>query len=334
LIWPTIIARNGGTLSYSPSFGYDLCARRLKDGAAIDLDLSRWRVAGIGGDMIRPAVLSRFAEAFHGSGFRKEAFVASYGMAEATLGITFAPLDRGIELDNVDLNLLEQEAHAVPIANQDEQARTRAFVLCGQVLPGHELEVRAANGAPLPDRRIGRIMFRGPSLMQEYFNSREETARVLTADGWLDTGDLGFFLNGSLVVTGRSKDLILANGRNIWPQDLEWLVEHDVDGVRNGDVAAFSVDQAESEDIILLVQCRATDQTARASLCQAVAESVRAAAGVNCSVVLVPHNSLPQTSSGKLSRARARQMYLDLLRAEPSNDHTAPRFEPQSAAAL
>lgn len=332
LIWPTIISRNGGTLSFSPSFGYDLCARRVKEGAAADLDLSTWRVAGIGGDMIRPTVLARFAEAFQDSGFRKEAFVASYGMAEATLAITFAPLDRGIDLDNVDLDLLEQEVRAVPVANENGHARTRAFVLCGQVLPGHEVEIRAPNGVVLPDRRVGRIMFRGPSLMREYFNSREETARVLTDDGWLDTGDLGFFLDGSLVVTGRSKDLILANGRNIWPQDLEWLVEHEVEGVRNGDVAAFSVDHAESEDVILLVQCRATDQAARARLRQTVADTVRAAAGVNCSVVLVPHNSLPQTSSGKLSRARARQMYLDLQWAEPSNDQTAPRFERYSAA--
>jgi fatty-acyl-CoA synthase len=333
LIWPTIIARNGGTVSYSPSFGYDLCTRRLKDGMAADLDLSTWRVAGIGGDMIRPTVLTRFAEAFQGSGFRKEAFVASYGMAEATLGIAFAPLNRGIELDNINLDLLEQEARAVPVANEDRHGRTRAFVLCGQVLPGHEVEIRAANGASLPDRRIGRIMFRGPSLMREYFNSREETARALTDDGWLDTGDLGFFLDGSLVVTGRSKDLILANGRNIWPQDLEWRIEHDVEGVRNGDVAAFSVDEAESENIILLVQCRAADQAARASLRQTVADTVRAAAGVNCSVVLVPHNSLPRTSSGKVSRARARQMYLDLLRADPSNDQTALRLEPYSAPA-
>jgi fatty-acyl-CoA synthase len=327
LIWPTIIARNGGTLSYSPSFGYDLCARRMKDGAMAGLDLSKWRVAGIGGDMIRPNVLSRFAQAFEGNGFRKEAFVASYGMAEATLGITFAPLDRGIETDMIDLDLLEQEARAVPVTSDEEQARTRAFVLCGEVLPGHDVEVRGPDGAPLPDREVGRVMFRGPSLMREYFNSREETTRVLTGDGWLDTGDLGFLLDGALVVTGRSKDLILANGRNIWPQDLEWLVEHDVEGVRNGDVAAFSVDEAEAENIVLLVQCRATDQAARESLSQTVADTVRAAAGVNCSVVLVPHNSLPQTSSGKLSRARARQMYLDLARAVPSNDQTAPRLE-------
>ena len=332
LVWPTLMSQNGGTVCYSPSFGYDLCARRVKDGAADHLDLSRWRVAGIGGDMIRPGVLSRFADAFGSCGFKKEAFVASYGMAEATLGITFAPLDRGIELDNIDLDLLEQEARAVPVAAENGSTRSRTFVLCGQVLPGHEVEIRAADGAPLPDRKVGRVMFRGPSLMREYFNSREETARVLSGDGWLDTGDLGFFLDGSLVVTGRSKDLILANGRNIWPQDLEWLVEHEVEGVRNGDVAAFSVDNSESEAVVLLVQCRTSDETARENLRQAVAETVRVAAGVNCTVVLAPHNSLPQTSSGKLSRARSRQLYLDLLRKERlSNGESTHLARPSSA---
>jgi fatty-acyl-CoA synthase len=334
LVWPTLMSQNGGTVCYSPSFGYDLCARRVKDGAADHLDLSQWRVAGIGGDMIRPGVLSRFADAFGSCGFKKEAFVASYGMAEATLGITFAPLDRGIELDNIDLDLLEQEARAVPIATDSGGNRSRTFVLCGQVLPGHEVEIRTTDGATLPDRKVGRIMFRGPSLMREYFNSREETARVLSDDGWLDTGDLGFFLDGSLVVTGRSKDLILANGRNIWPQDLEWLVEHEVDGVRNGDVAAFSVDDSESEAVVLLVQCRTSDETARENLRQAVAETVRVAAGINCTVVLAPHNSLPQTSSGKLSRARARQLYLDLLRKERQSDDESTHPAPASSAVL
>jgi fatty-acyl-CoA synthase len=331
LIWPTLISQNGGTVSYSPSFGYDLCARRVKGGATDHLELSQWRVAGIGGDMIRPGVLSRFADAFQSCGFRKEAFVASYGMAEATLGITFAPLDLGIELDNIDLDVLENEARAVPVADDGGANRTRAFVLCGQVLPGHDLEIRAPDGMTLPDREVGRIMFRGPSLMREYFGSREETSRVLSADGWLDTGDLGFFLDGSLVVTGRSKDLILINGRNIWPQDLEWLVEHEVEGVRNGDVAAVSIDEAEGESVVLLVQGRSSDEEVRANLRQAVADTVRAAVGVNCLVVLVPHNSLPQTSSGKLSRARARKMYLESLRTEAEVDDVPASFLPYSA---
>ena len=324
LIWPTLIAWNGSTISYSPSFGYDLCARRAMKSSTDHLDLSKWRVAGIGGDMIRPKMLSRFADAFHGCGFRKEAFLASYGMAEATLGISFAPIDRGIEVDRVDLNLLQEEGRAVPAPMNG--GNVREFVLCGQVLPGHELEIRSANGSVLKEREIGRIMVRGPSVMQGYFSNREETARVLSADGWLDTGDIGYLVGGSLVVTGRSKDLILVNGRNVWPQDLEWTVEHQVDGVRAGDVTAFSVDEGEGERVVLLVQCRKSNVASREALRRAVAAAVLATAGFNCTVVLVPRNSLPQTSSGKLARARARQMYLASLFGESQVD--APMTTP------
>jgi fatty-acyl-CoA synthase len=314
LTWPRLIAHNGGTISYSPSFGYDLCARRAMAVPTDRLDLSRWRVAGVGGEMIRPAVLSRFAEAFRGSGFRKEAFVASYGMAEATLGITFAPLERGIEVDNIDLDLLQKGGRVAPVNGGG--GRAREFVLCGRVLPGHELEIRGTDGTVLADRQVGRIMFRGPSVMQGYHSSRAESERVLSADGWLETGDLGYLLGGSLVVTGRSKDLILINGRNVWPQDLEWAVEQQVEGLRPGDVAAFSVDETEQERIVLLVQCRQSEGTLREALRRSVGQVVLATAGFECTVVLVSHNALPRTSSGKLSRVRARQMYLASVRAE------------------
>jgi fatty-acyl-CoA synthase len=321
LIWPTLIAQNGATISYAPSFGYELCARRATSASIDRLDLSRWRVAGIGGDMIRPAVLSRFAEVFGACGFREEAFVASYGMAEATLGIAFAPLDRGIETDRVDLECLREERRAVPAP--DGAAGTRDFVLCGRALPGHELEIRDESGRVLGEREVGRIMVRGPSLMREYFANPAETARVLSREGWLDTGDLGYLIGGSLVVTGRSKDLILVNGRNVWPQDLEWAVERQVDGVRQGDVAAFSVDGAAGpEHVVLLVQCRTSDDALREALRRAVAEVVLATAGLHCSVVLVPHNSLPRTSSGKLSRTRAREMYLAGARRASSREET------------
>jgi fatty-acyl-CoA synthase len=258
--------------------------------------------------------LSRFAAAFRCCGFRKEAFVASYGMAETTLGISFAPLGRGIEVDRIDLGVLREESRAAP-ANSNSPG-VRELVVCGRVLPGQEIEIREANGRVRGEREVGRIMIRGPSVMREYFSNREETERVLSSDGWLDTGDLGYLVGDSLVVTGRSKDLILANGRNVWPQDLEWAVEHQVDGVRQGDVAAFSVDEAEAERVVLLVQCRTSDVEQRAALRNAVAEAVLATAGLNCTVVLVSHNALPRTSSGKLSRTRARQMYLASLPGE------------------
>jgi len=312
MIWPTLISRNGGTLSFSPSFGYDLCARRAASGVRADnLDLSRWRVAGIGGDMIREKVLSNFAESFSPDGFRREAFVASYGMAEATLAISFAPLATGIKTDHVDLDQLEAAAIAEPVKrNGAAGPRSRSFVNCGKVLPGHELEIRDADGNLLGERMAGRVMVRGPSLMQEYFGNHEETSRVLSQDGWLDTGDLGYLIDGSLVITGRSKDLILINGRNVWPQDLEWAVEQEVDGVRSGDVAAFSIDEAAAERVVLMAHCRKTNESEREDLRQAIIETIRVRAGLDCEVMLVAPHSLPQTSSGKLSRTQARQLYL------------------------
>src|SRR5581483_7591410 len=150
----------------------------------------------------------------------------------------------------------------------------RTFVACGPALPGHEIEVRDAGGKTLGERQIGRVFFRGPSVMRGYFGQPELTRETLSADGWLDTGDLGYLLHGEIVITGRAKDLIILNGRNIWPQDLEWAAEDGVAELRRGDVAAVSVENKDEEDaerIIVLVQCRTSDPEARAKLQREVA---------------------------------------------------------------
>jgi fatty-acyl-CoA synthase len=146
--------------------------------------------------------------------------------------------------------------------------------------------------------------------MEAYFNAPEETASVLSGDGWLDTGDLGYMLEGQIVITGRAKDLMIVNGRNVWPQDLEWTAERELTGLRSGDVAVFSLPAAEEERVIVLVQCRTSDEAARAALTSEVAGLVRSRHGLDVQVVLIAPHSLPQTSSGKLSRSRARSMYL------------------------
>jgi fatty-acyl-CoA synthase len=308
LLWLNLISRNGGTLSFSPSFGYELCARRAETLSLEGLDLSRWRGAGIGGDMIRPNVLARFAERFASCGFDSAAFVPSYGMAEATLALTFPPLGQGVRHDTIDSTLLEHEHRAVPAS--DKAARARTFVLCGKILPGHDLEVRGENERPLHDRRVGRIFVRGPSLMTGYYGAPEETARAMVVDVWLDTGDLGYLVDGQIVITGRAKDLIIVNGRNIWPQDLEWTAEADIAGLRSGDVAVFSIEGEVDEEIIALVQCAIRDQADRDALVAEIANVYRGRHGIEAKIVLVPRHSLPQTSSGKLSRSRARTMYL------------------------
>ena len=309
LQWLNLISANKGSLSYSPSFGYDLCARRAQSLDLSTLDLSSWRAAGIGGDMVRGNTLRRFADTFARSGFRAEAFVPSYGLAEATLAISFAPLDRGLEVDRVDIEALEATGIAKPAAAGTE-VRTREFALCGPVLPEHEAEIRGPSGERLGERHVGQIFIRGPSLMREYFEREEETRQVLSPEGWLDTGDLGYWLGDTLVITGRRKDLILINGRNIAPQDLEWAVESEVGGVRSGDVAAFSVDDGEAERLVLVVETRLRDTEERAALRIAIQGAVRARAGLEAEIVLVPAHSLPHTSSGKLSRRRTRDLFL------------------------
>src|SRR5262249_46292582 len=153
-----------------------------------------------------PPVMGAFAERFQPAGFDSRAFVASYGMAEATLALSFAPLGRGLMAEALDVDLLERERLAKRPRNGAR--RVREFALCGPALPGHELEVRGEDGAVLPEREAGRIFARGPSLMQAYFGQPEETARVLSPDGWLDTGDVGYVSSGEIVITGRAKDLI------------------------------------------------------------------------------------------------------------------------------
>ena len=309
-LWLDLISKRGGSISYAPTFGFDLAARRAQTSGAIDLDLSTWRIAGLGGDMIRAEPLRAFAEAYAEAGFDRRAYVASYGMAEATLALTLAPVGVGLRTDIVDVDRLERESVAGPARSPD--ARVREFALCGPVLPGHRLEVRDDAGAILPERRVGRLFASGPSLMKNYFGEPAETAETLSSDGWLDTGDLGYFADGEIVITGRAKDLIIVNGRNVWPQDLEWSAEKGVEGLRNGDVAVFSVVGDNSEErVIALVQCRTRDGDARAQLGKDVANVLRAKHGLEVSVTPTPPHSLPQTSSGKLSRTKAKALYLD-----------------------
>lgn len=314
LLWLDLISRHRATISYAPSFGYDLCVRRTAGAAPGGLDLSSWRVAGIGGDMIRPEILERFADRFGPAGFGAGGFVASYGMAETVLALSFAPLERGLESEVVDRGRLETEDTASPAG---EGAAARAFVRCGPALPGHALEVRGSDGASLPERSVGRIFARGPSMMDGYFRDEAATAAVLSSEGWLDTGDLGYLSGGEIVVTGRAKDLIIVNGRNIWPQDLELTAEAEVEGLRSGGVAAFSVDEGGEERVVALVECRAGVAEERSRLADSVGRILRSRHGVEVDVMLVRPHALPLTSSGKLSRTRARELYRRMLVEAP-----------------
>lgn len=307
LSWLDLISRNPGTtLSYSPTFGYDICARRISSQtkASDRFDLSRWRVAGNGADMIRPDVMQAFVDAFADAGFQATAFLPSYGLAESTLAVSLMPLGEGIRVELVEETDLSG-GHAVG----DRPQRFRAIVNCGKPVRDMEIQVREEDGTPLPDGAIGKVWCRGPSVMLGYFRDDAATAACMK-DGWLDTGDMGYMSDGYIFIVGRAKDMIIVNGRNHWPQDIEWAVEQ-LPGFKAGDIAAFAITTPGGEETpAVLVQCRSSDEDERVRLRDEIRERVRSVTGMNCVVELIPPRTLPRTSSGKLSRAKARNLYL------------------------
>ena len=308
LLWLRIMTEQQATITYSPSFGYDLAAKRSARAEPGAINLEKLRVAGIGGDMVRPEALDAFSEAFAPHGFRKNAFAPSYGMAEATLAISFPKLGAPITVDTVDMRHYTRSGIAQPASAVTSPEHMRGFVLCGQPLPGHGIEVRDEDGKAVGERTVGRVFIKGPSLTPGYF-SDEEASSAMYHGEWLDTGDMGYFLDEQIVITGRAKDLIIINGRNIWPQDIEWAVEK-VAGVRSGGVAAFSVDDGKGERIVVVAERRGMDADALAELKREIANVIQNAAGAPADIVLARPHSMVMTSSGKLSRAKVKQKYL------------------------
>ena len=309
LAWLDLISRNEGTTgSYSPTFGYDICARRVSSqtNVAARFDLSRWRIAGNGADMIRPDVMQAFVDAFAEAGFDAKSFMPSYGLAEATLAVTLMPPGEGIVVELVEETLLSGGSDA----ERDRPQRYRAIVNCGKPVRDMEVAIKDEDGAPLPDKAIGKVWCRGPSVMAGYFRDEEATNACMTDDGWLDTGDMGYMSDGYLYIVGRAKDMIIINGKNHWPQDIEWAVEQ-LPGFKAGDIAAFAITTPGGEETpAVLVQCRTSDNEERSRLRDEIRERVRSITGMNCVIELVPPRTLPRTSSGKLSRAKARNLYL------------------------
>ena len=308
LAWLDLISQNpGGSISYSPTFGYDICARRISSqtNVAERFDLARWRIAGNGADMIRPDVMQGFVNAFADAGFKAAAFLPSYGLAEATLAVTIMPPGEGIRVE-----LVEEERLSGTPRDLSRPARYRAIVNCGKPVLDMELEIRGPNGRVLGDHQIGKVLCKGPSVMHSYFRDPESTEACLI-DGWLDTGDMGYMnAEGYLFIVGRAKDMIIINGKNHWPQDIEWAVEQ-LPGFHQGDIAAFSLETETGEETAaVLVHCRVSDPAERARLHEAVRDKVRSILGHSAIVELVPPKSLPRTSSGKLSRAKAKTLYL------------------------
>lgn len=308
LQWLKLISRNRCTIAFSQPFGLKLCSLRVRESDLKDLDLSCWRAAGIGAEMIRPEILRNFADKFSAAGFDERAFLPCYGLAESTLAVSFSNISQGVMSLRVDTKTLVEKKMAVRV--QAEGRKSNEFVNCGRPLPGHTVKIVDDNGQELPQMMVGSILVRGGSIMTGYFNNHEETAKTLKPGGWLDTGDIGFILEGDLYITGRRTDVIIVNGRNIRAQDIEELAEQQPE-VRSREASAFGISGAEDATIVVLVvECRLTSVEERQSLINRLQQMVYMAFGVNCLVELVPPHTLPRTSSGKLSRSAARQGFL------------------------
>ncbi len=308
LSWLDLISRNkGSSCSFSPTFGYEICARRIGTMTNVKerFDLSRWRIAGNGADMIRPDVMQRFTDAFAPAGFDAKAFLPSYGLAEATLAATIMPPGEGMEVELVE----ETELSGEQQSDGSRPKRFRAIVNCGKPVRDTLIEIREEDRAVLGEKTIGKVWMQSPSVMAGYYRDQEATDACMV-DGWLDTGDMGYMSNGYLYIVGRAKDMIIINGKNHWPQDIEWAVEQ-LPGFKAGDIAAFSITTPGGDETpAVLVQCRTSDKIERLRLREEIRDKVRSITGMNCVIELVPPRTLPRTSSGKLSRAKARNLYL------------------------
>ena len=305
--WLWAIHTHRATMSAGPNFAYELCLSKIRDEEIQGLDLSSWRLAYNGAEPVSADTIERFGDRFAPYGFRREAMTPVYGLAESSVGLAFPPLGRGPLIDRIRRDAFVRSGRAEPAKPGEPDLR---FVACGQPLPGHEIRIVDAAGNELPDRREGRVEFRGPSATAGYFHNALAT-RALFRDDWLDTGDLGYTVDADLYVTGRIKDMIIRAGRNLHPAELEEAVGN-LDGVRKGCVAVFSAPDPSGgpERLVVMAETRATRDDARAALCSEIAATTVDLLGVAPDeVVLAPPRTVLKTSSGKIRRAASRQLY-------------------------
>jgi acyl-CoA synthetase (AMP-forming)/AMP-acid ligase II len=305
-LWLRAISRYRATISPAPNFAYGMCVSRIADDELDGVDLSSWRVALNGAETVVPSVMRAFAERFARWGFRAEALTPVYGMSEAALAVTFSDPRRAPVGRRFDRDVLASHGRAESRADGLELASV------GRPLPGFELRIVGKDGAACSEGRVGSIRVKGPSLMDGYLDRPQATRRVLR-DGWFDTGDLGFLLDGELYLTGRAKDVLLLRGRNHAPEEVERAVDG-VRGVRTGCSVAVShlPAGAESEELVLFVE-RARTATG-AELDRIAADCRDAVLGstglMPGSVLVLDRGTLPRTSSGKLRRRETLRQFL------------------------
>ncbi len=314
--WFHAFTKYRGTIAYAPNFAFALCVKRIKPADLEGVDLSTWRVAGCGAEPIRAEALEGFAAAFERVGFRKEALLPSYGMAESSLAISFTEYGEGLKTLTVNAPRLWTDGIAEPIGDDSEDAMR--LVSCGKPFPNHTFNIFASDdltsASPLAENHVGEIRLKGPSLMTGYWDDEEKTREVFAGE-FLRTGDLGFIHERNVYICGRSKEVIIVNGRNYYPQDIEWEASK-VPGIRKGNVIAFGARDITGRDpdrerVVVAAEVQGEGQLERTEI---IATQVRKIVqeGVALTVddvVLLKAGTLPKTSSGKLQRAKTRELY-------------------------
>ena len=316
--WLQAFHKHRGTVAAAPNFAYELCVRKIADQDIEGLDLSSWRAALNGAEPVNPETLERFGERFAEYGFRREAHLPVYGLAEATLGVTVPPLGRKPRIDRVERETFALEGRAVPAVAEDETAIS--FVSSGKPLSRHEVRIVDGKGKPVPERTEGFLWFRGPSATSGYYNNPEATEALLpegatASDGgfpWLNSGDRAYRADQEIYVTGRVKDIIIKGGRNLYPHEVEELASR-AEGIRKGGVVAFGLSDEASgtEKLVVAAETRERDAARRAAISARVTELVSQGLGLPPDrVELIPPGSIPKTSSGKLRREETKQLYV------------------------
>jgi len=325
-IWLDAIHRFRGTITFAPNFAYALATRAVTDSQAATWDLSCMRHLGCGAEPIQAEVMRGFLKRFEKYGLAPTSVLPSYGMAESTLAITFHGVLDTLRTDRVSVDAMRAgNATTIPSGGME-------LVGCGRPFPGHELAIMNAKGEPLGPRKVGEIWVKGPSVTKGYFGDARATEETF-GGGWLRTGDLGYVAEGELFICGRAKDLIILNGKNYYPQDIEAVVSKSA-GVRDGQCVAFSrLDEKGAEHCVIVAEAKIGPRAGTAEeIASQIISIVRAEVGiVPGEVHLIKRGTLPKTSSGKVRRREAKHRLelgeLELLADEidvTSNGDTMP----------
>ncbi|MFC4534474.1 fatty acyl-AMP ligase [Sphaerisporangium dianthi] len=308
--WLSAIGDYRADWSVTPRFGLTHCVRAVREEHRGTLDLSSLRSLNIAGEAVHADAVAAFADAFSGCGLSPSALAPSYGLAEATLAVTAPPLGEGLVAHDFDRSAL---AEGKVVVAGDSSAATQRLVACGRPKAGVSVRIAdPGDGAVLPPGLVGEILVSGPNVADGYWEAPERTAAAFGAgDGWLRTGDLGFFHDERLYIVGRAGEVIIIRGRNHHPSDIEETIERA--HVRTT-AAAFAVEADGAERLVVVVECDqarlAAGEAARLGFAREVARTVTGVHGVSVhDLVLVRQGSLPRTSSGKIQRGRCKEHY-------------------------